>query len=105
MKRTTRIAFGILAGEYAACGYCGKTMHGHGCKRHWYVMDGVRYEAVKFGDPMEKLPPDMTICHDRGVEPGDYRHPGCNMERRPKCGRRLTGFHGCHVSDMVEFED
>ena len=36
---------------------------------------------------------------------GEYHHYGCDMERCPKCGSQLIGFHGCHVSDRVITEN
>lgn len=88
----------------ANCEYCGREMDGCGCDKHWYFIDGEMYEAIKFGDPMEQLPPDIEICHDCGVHLGEYHHTGCDMERCPKCGSQLIGFHGCHISDKVIVE-
>lgn len=29
-------------------------------------------------------------CHDCNVEHGGYHHPGCDMERCPRCGRQIV---------------
>ena len=98
-----RIATSVGDG-YATCGYCGRKMH-KGCKRHWYIIDGKEYEAIKYGDPMERLPADVSeTCHDCGAHIGEYHHPGCDMERCPKCGGQMIGFHGCKVDDDILFE-
>lgn len=33
-------------------------------------------------------------CHDCGIKPGGYHHPGCDMERCPKCEGQLISC-GC----------
>lgn len=35
-----------------------------------------------------------TRCHDCGADEGGYHHPGCDMEKCPRCGGQLTGC-GC----------
>ena len=42
-----------------------------------------------FGDGLEykRIPHDGDgPCHDCGVRPNGYHHPGCDTERCPKCG-------------------
>ena len=104
MNKGVKIAMKIVKG-YAVCRYCGHEMNEGGCKKHWYMIDGQMYEAVKFGDPREQLPDDIEVCHDCGVVRGEYHHAGCDMERCPKCGSQLIGFHGCEISDTVEVEE
>jgi len=90
--------------SFATCEYCGRKMS-KGCKKHWYIIDGKEYEAIKYGDPEEDLPADVPeTCHDCGAHIGEYHHPGCDMERCPKCGGQMIGFHGCDVDDDIIFE-
>lgn len=93
-----------IASEYATCKHCGREMT-QGCKKHWYIIDGEKYEAIKYGDPLERLPEDVPeICHDCGAHLGEYHHPGCDMERCPKCGSQMIGFHGCDIDDEIIME-
>lgn len=34
-------------------------------------------------------------CHDCSVAVGGYHHPGCDMERCPRCGDRQLFLCGC----------
>jgi len=68
-------------------------------------------EPVKFPDGTELLPipydPEYggseQICHDCKTPRGGFHHPGCDMERCPKCGGQLIGC-GC-LSDGNDCED
>ncbi len=83
--------------HYATCEYCGREMD-HGCNRHWYVINRKKYEAIKNGDDGSE-----GVCHDCNARPGEYHHPGCDMEVCPKCGGQLISC-GCHISDKVIVE-
>ena len=88
-----------VAEQWARCEYCGKPMS-HGCIYHSYVIDGKGYDAIKFGDSREQLPEDIEVCHDCNARIGEYHHPGCDMERCPKCGCQLISCN-CHVEDIM----
>lgn len=38
-------------------------------------------------------------CHDCNVKSGGYHHPGCDMERCPKCGGQLISCGCLEVED------
>jgi hypothetical protein len=67
------------------CNFCHREMtdHSKGCYRSAFI-----YE-----NPKEKLPAILAnkepICHDCGAPFGSYHHPGCDMERCPRCGGQV----------------
>lgn len=97
MDKITKIAKKIVVG-YAVCHCCGREME-HGCDKHWYIIDGEKYEALKQGEDGND-----GVCHDCNAHPGEYHHQGCDNERCPKCGGQMIGFHGCNVDDDIIFE-
>lgn len=57
---------------------------------HW----GGHYNPLT-GQSSPKEPiPDGHTCHDCGIVRGGVHHPGCDMERCPRCGGQLIGC-GC----------
>jgi hypothetical protein len=52
--------------------------------------DGIKLPQVAFWHD----DPSVTHCHDCLTPKGGFHHPGCDMERCPKCGGQLIGC-GC----------
>jgi hypothetical protein len=60
--------------------------------------DGVARARVAHG--AEFLDYEMKVpCHDCGVEPGQLHHPGCDLERCPRCGGQAIG---CECLESTE---
>jgi hypothetical protein len=67
----------------AICSYCDQEMLDHvSCTATTYddFPDGVSRERVAYEDE------ERYDCHDCGTPPGGLHHPGCDMERCPRCG-------------------
>lgn len=83
----------------AICGVCGQKMIDFGnCTAHTEIEypDGEKLPAIPY-EEHEILP-----CHDCGVAPGKYHHPGCDMARCPRCGGQLIF---CECFDEDELDD
>jgi len=87
----------------AKCGYCKQEMTSSktwGCtvKKVDFpdgkVLPSIKYDGGFYG---------KDNCHDCNCHPGNYHHPGCDMERCPRCGGQLISC-GCLDEDDDEYD-
>lgn len=80
------------------CEWCDKKMdQGNGCTFPKFsdFADGIERDRVPYDGPGE-------FCHDCNVAKGQLHHPGCDMERCPKCGGQAIGCDCCAQDDDDE---
>ena len=68
----------------ATCNWCKKEMSSDNtetCVQEVEFPDGTKLTPVKWDGPGR--------CHDCNISPGGLHHPGCDMERCPKCKGQL----------------
>ena len=76
----------------AKCTYCNLEMTDEAtvdCPAHGFVIyrNGVQLPAIPYSPTNQSE--DFDRCHDCGVLRGGHHHPGCDMERCPRCGGQL----------------
>jgi hypothetical protein len=84
----------------AICDGCGQEMLEHvGCDVTWILFDDARYDRVRYGNEDGDWGAKRgKLCGDCGVPPFTFHHPGCDIERCPKCGdQQIT----CWCGDRV----
>jgi hypothetical protein len=88
----------------AVCSACQQEMTAaDACIRSWENLGGQAYDRIRYGD--EKRPrswgPPPARCGDCNVSLGGFHHPGCDLERCPRCANQLLM---CGCTDPVPTE-
>ena len=75
------------------------------CKQEVKFPDGTTMAPIPYAPSVRvRALPDGGRCHDCGISPGGFHHPGCDMELCPRCGEQLIGC-GCLSEEEDEEEE
>ncbi len=82
----------------AYCMHCKQEMKlAVSCTERVLRMGGARYPCVAYGNERGGEQPRWR-CHDCGVQPGHFHHPGCDWAQCPRCGGQLF-MCGCRFDE------
>lgn len=62
-----------------------------------HLVDGA-YDPIRYGAEGDDWGDLSEACYDCGVQPGGFHHPGCDVERCPRCRDQLSSC-GCWPGD------
>jgi hypothetical protein len=92
----------------AKCEYCNKDMsRAKGCTLPVFddFPDGLPTLRIKYGDePQDWGAKRGRRCGDCGCQPGNYHHPGCDIEHCPRCLGQAISCR-CTEGNKDDFDD
>lgn len=81
------------------CPFCGSEMSsGRSCTVDALHVGGRRYRLAPFKPGRGQRGPGAGRCGDCGVARGGLHHPGCELQRCPRCRRQLLSC-GCRFDE------
>jgi hypothetical protein len=88
----------------AVCEFCsGEMLSGKSCTVTKFEFAQGSLTRIPFGKEPGPRVRAGTTCHDCGVLPGGYHHPGCDWERCPQCGQQALSC-GCLPENEEEYD-
>lgn len=86
----------LLPGTFATCGTCQQPMNGSACGDTYLIRDR-EYDRIPYGS--EPHPHQRDHCGDCNAPRGGLHHPGCDVERCPRClGQSIS----CGCDDLAD---
>jgi hypothetical protein len=71
-------------------------------KERFYVVDGIEYPRIPYGEEGEDWGADDHPCDDCAVIKGQLHVPGCDVEHCPVCGGQVLSCDCGHEVDDEE---
>jgi hypothetical protein len=78
------------------------------CEQEMLKADSCTEETVKYPDGTKlsvskyHFKEDNGRCHDCNIKHGGIHHPGCDVERCPRCGGQLIGCGCLNIDEEVD---
>jgi hypothetical protein len=87
----------------ATCDYCEREMIlAATCRVRYICEQGSVFEFSPYEIP-PWLDDQSARCHDCGVRPGGFHHPGCDVTRCPQCTEQFISCGCWDNADQAQF--